>query len=446
MLLGVTWPGARAQVFQPDSFTLDNGLRVVVVSDHRIPVVTHMVWYGVGAAHEPPGFSGIAHFLEHMMFKGTETVEPGVFSRQVARVGGRENAFTSYDFTGYFQTIAREHLEMVMELEADRMTNLTITLEQVEVERQVILEERRQRVDNNPSAILAELADAALFLNAPYRRPVIGWEHEIEAIGLDDLLAFYRQWYTPANAVLVVVGDITAEELGPMAERHYGAIPAADTPTWQIQKEPPQAGPRHAKLFDARVQEPAWSRTYLAPGYLSGVSAGEKPDPERFAYPLQVAARILGTGPTSRLYQRLVVTEGLAVSAGASYSPSVLGPARFVVFARPRPGVSLEDLDAAVDAILAETVDGGFSEEEVDRAKRRMLADAVYARDSVGTAAQVLGQALVIGLTAEDVEAWPERIDRVTAEQARIALESVIDRNRSVTTWLRPDPEPAPAL
>ncbi|TVR83234.1 MAG: insulinase family protein [Rhodospirillales bacterium] len=440
------WWDARAQVFEPDTFTLDNGLRVVVVSDHRVPVVTHMVWYGVGAAHEPPGLSGIAHFLEHMMFKGTETVEPGVFSREVARIGGRENAFTSYDFTGYFQTVSRDYLEMVMRLEADRMTNLTITPEQVEVERQVILEERRQRVDNNPPAILAELADAALFLNAPYRRPVIGWEHEIEAISRDDLLAFYRDWYSPANAVLVVVGDITADDLRPMAERHYGIIPSGDVPAWQFPQEPPHAGPRHAELFDERVQEPVWSRTYLVPSYRSGVSAGEAAASERLAYPLQVAVRILGGGPTSRLYQRLVVQDGLAVTAGAFYSPTVLGPARFVVHARPRPGVTLEQIEAAVEAVLAEILDSGFTEVEVDRAKRRLLADAVFARDSADTAAQVLGQTLAIGLSVEDVEAWPERIGRVTLEEAGAALGVVIDRNRSVTTWLRPASGSAAAL
>lgn len=440
------WSGARAQLFQPDTFTLDNGLRVVVVSDHRVPVVTHMVWYGVGAAHEPPGLSGIAHFLEHMMFKGTETVEPGVFSREVARVGGRENAFTSYDFTGYFQTVAREHLETVMHLEADRMINLTITPEQVEVERQVILEERRQRVDNNPSAILAQLAYSALFLNAPYRRPVIGWEHEIASISRNDLLAFYRDWYSPANAVLVVVGDITAEDLRPMAERHYGIIPAGELPAWHFPQEPSHAGPRHAELFDERVQEPAWSRIFLAPSYRSGVSAGEAAASEQLAYPIQVAVHILGSGPTSRLYQRLVVQDGLAVTAGAFYSPTMLGPARLVVHARPRPGVTLEQIEAAVEAVLAETLDSGFTDLEVGRAKRRVLADAVFARDSVDTAAQVLGQALAIGLSVADVEAWPERIGRVTAAEASTALRVVIDRNRSVTTWLRPASGTAAAL
>ncbi len=236
---------ARAGVFNPQTFRLENGLQVVVVPNHRVPVVTQMVWYKAGSADEPPGRSGVAHLLEHLMFKGTKTLAPGEFSRILARNGGRENAFTSYDYTGYYQTVALDRLELVMEMESDRMTNLVITPEQLDTERRVILEERRLRVDNDPSAILAEQVNAALFMNHPYRRPIIGWEHEIRAIELDDVLHFYRRWYTPKNAVLVVAGDITAEKLRPLAERTYGRIPAAGATPRKRPSEPrrrPSAG------------------------------------------------------------------------------------------------------------------------------------------------------------------------------------------------------------
>ena len=213
-------------VFNPESSTLANGMRVVVIRNHRVPVVTHMVWYGVGAADEGPGESGIAHFLEHLMFKGTKRRAPGEFSRILARNGGQENAFTSSDYTAYFQTVAVDRLEMVMEMEADRMTNQVLTEKGVETEKAVVLEERRSRTDNNPGGLLAEQVDAALYLNHPYRRPVIGWAHEIEALNLKQVMAFYKKWYNPSNAILVVGGDITLEKLKPLAERYYGSIPA----------------------------------------------------------------------------------------------------------------------------------------------------------------------------------------------------------------------------
>ncbi len=429
-------PG-QAGVFNPDTFTLDNGLQVVVIEHHRIPAVHHMVWYKVGAMDEPPGQSGIAHVLEHLMFKGTETAPPGEFSSVVAKLGGRENAFTSSDITAYFQTVAREHLETVMRYEADRMTNLTLAEDQVATEILVVLEERRQRVENDPGAVLSEHVDATLYMNHPYRRPIIGWAHEIAGLTREDVLEFYRRWYAPDNAILIVAGAITADELRPLAEKYYGSIPPSGNVDRLQLHEPPHRAPRRVSLADPKVRQPVFQRAYLAPSYGTGEAAA--------ADALDLAAALLGGGPTSELYRRLVVDEALAVAAGTSYSPGVRGPAEFTIYAAPRPGVSLKDLEDRVDALLADVVRNGFEEADVERVKGRVIANAVFARDSLSSGAYALGQALAIGRTIEDVEAWPERIEAVAPEAIAAALRGVLDRRGSVTATLEGEPGPEEA-
>jgi zinc protease len=423
---------ARAGVFNPQTFTLANGMQVVVVPNHRVPVVNHMVWYKVGSADDPPGKSGIAHFLEHLMFKGTKTLTSGEFSRRVARNGGHENAFTSTDYTGYFQTVALDRLELVMAMEADRMTNLVLTEEDVRTERLVILEERRQRIDNDPAAILSEHVNAALFINHPYRMPVIGWEHEIRDIDRGSILAFYRQRYAPNNAILVVSGNITADRLRPLAEKYYGAIPAAPTPPRTRPQEPPHRAAGSVVLTNVRVREPAWSRSYLAPSYSAGAT--------EHAYPLQVLAQILSGGATSRLYRTLVVESKLANSAGANYAAVRLGPSDFTVFASPRPGIEVNALQKAVEEQLKQLLKDGVTDDEAGRAKSRMQANAIYARDSLRAGGQVLGSALAAGRTIEDTEAWPERIGAVTVEEINAAARAVLRAERSVTGRLLPEP------
>ena len=428
-VMGAAPLGAR--VFDPETFTLGNGMQVVVVPNHRAPVVTHMVWYKVGAADEGPGESGIAHFLEHLMFKGTKNLPPGEFSKRIARHGGRENAFTSSDYTGYHQTIAVDRLEMVMEMEADRMTNLVITEKEVEPERLVVLEERRQRTDNDPQAILREHVNATLYLNHPYRRPVIGWEHEIRALSLPAILAFYKRWYGPNNAILVVAGDITAEKLKPLAEKYYGRIPSVSLAPRVRPAEPPQSAARRVILKDGRVRQPSWSRTYLAPSHTEGAT--------EHVYPLEVLAEIIGGGATSRLYRTLVVENAIAVSAGAYYGPDDLGPSTFVVHGSPKPGTTMEAIEQAVEAELQKIAKDGVTDDEVARAKKRMSTSAVYARDSLSTGARVLGAALAIGRTVEDVESWPDRISAVTPEQVTAAARAVFVEGRSVTALLLPE-------
>ena len=444
----LTAPAVRAGVFNPETFRLGNGMQVVVVPNHRVPVVIQMVWYRVGSADEPPAKSGLAHFLEHLMFKGTDKLAAGEFSRILARNGGTENAFTSYDYTGYYQTLAVDRLELVMGMEADRMTGLKLTDEDIKTERKVILEERRRRPENNPAAILSEYVNAALYLNYPYRRPIVGWDREIRNLNRRDIKAFYRRWYRPDNAVLVVAGDITAAKLKPLAERTYGRIPRPPGPPPVPRSklrgfEPPQNAPRRVTLRDSRIRQPSWSRAYLAPGYIQslagwngGKGKGGRPSD---AYALQVLSEVLGGGATSPLYRSLVVEQKLAVSAGVGYEPGGLGPATFSVYASPRPGVSMKKLEGVVDGEIAKLLKSGVSEKQVKRAEGRLEASAIYARDSLSTGARVLGEALATGRTAQDVEAWPERIRAVTAAEVNEVFRAVIDIGRSVTALLLPD-------
>ncbi len=426
----VTTSAADARMFAPETFTLDNGMEVVVVTNRRAPVVSHWVWYKVGTADSPPGKSGLPHFLEHLMFKGTEELEPGEFSRTVARNGGTENAMTSSDFTAYFQNIAKDRLEVVMRMEADRMANLRLTDEVVLPERDVILEERRSRIDNDPSARLYEQINAAQYLNHPYGDPIIGWFHEIESYSRTDALDFYETWYAPNNAVLIVVGDVDAAEVRPLAEETYGQIPRAAVPARDRLEEPPQEAARQVVLEDARVMQPTLSRSYLAP---SQNQAGWET-----AHALDLFAEILGGGTTSRLYRELVVERELAASAGAYYRGSALDSTTLRVYATPRAGVSLEALQTALDEVLARTLAEGVSAAELERAKTKMQAESVYARDSLGGAARIFGSALTTGLTVEDVERWPERMAAVTLEQVNAAARQVVRPERSVTGLLRP--------
>lgn len=431
-LVAVAAAPARAGLFNPETFTLENGLQVVVVPNHLAPVVTHMVWYKVGAADEPAGKSGIAHFLEHLMFKGTDKIPPGQFSKIVARNGGQDNAFTSQDYTSYFQRVARDRLELVMELEADRMANLHITDAEVVPEREVVMEERRSRSENEPAALLGEAMRAALYMNHPYREPIIGWEHEIRALTTEDALAFYRRYYAPNNAVLIVGGDVTADELRPLAEKYYGAIPAREVPERARPQEPPHHAAARVVLESPLVAQPSWTRYYPAPSY----SAGET----EHAHALVVLADLFGQGSSSRLHESLVVDGGVAVSAGAGYDSEAWDTTEFYIHASPRPGVELAALEDAVEAEVARLLEDGVGEEEVARAKRRLRAATVYSRDSMFAAARIFGVALTTGRSIEDVESWLERIEAVSVDDVERAARAVLRDDRSVTGELLPVP------
>ena len=426
-------PAAAKGVYYPESFTLANGLQVVVITNRRVPVVSHMLWYKAGSFDCPPAKSGIAHFLEHLMFKGTEKVAPGEFSKIVARNGGRDNAFTSYDYTVYFQNVARDRLELVMAMEADRMTNLRLTDALVYPERDVVMEERRQRTDDVPGDKLSEQLEATLFVNHPYGTPVIGWEHEIKSLTREDAEAFYRTWYAPNNAILVVSGDIDAAELKPLAEKTYGAVPARPVPAHLGLEVPALSAERRLVQHDSEVREPSVVRAVLAPSYTHGASAQ--------AYPLEVLAEIMSGGPTGRLNRALVVEQRIAVGAGLSYSATMRGPATVEVSATPVPGGDIDKTEAALTAEIKKLLKDGVSEEEVATAKKRMLAASAYARDSLQGPAYALGMALATGRSIDDVESWPDRIAAVTAAQVNDAARAVLGAEGGVTGQLLPAAE-----
>jgi len=424
---------AAAKVFDPQTFTLANGLQVVVVENHRAPVVTHMVWYKAGAADEKAGKTGIAHFLEHLMFKGTKTVPPGVFSTEVARIGGDENAFTSYDYTAFFQSVAVQRLEDVMRLEADRMVNLVLTDKEVLPERNVILEERRQRIDNEPGSQLGEMMRASLFLNHPYRMPIIGWEREMRELTTADALEWYGRWYAPNNAILIIAGDVTAEQVRPLAEKYYGVIPARTVPERIRPLEPAQFAPRRVVLESTKVQQGQWSRQYQAPGYRLG--------PKEDAYALELLAEIMGGSTSSRLYRRLVVDDRVASGAGAYFDADNYDLSIFGFYAVPPSGDGAAKVEPVIDEEIARLLRDGVTEEELAAAKKSLLSDAIKARDGLAAPARIIGAGLSTGSTIEDIEAWPDRINAVTVAQVKAAAEHVLQINYSVTGILLPKRE-----
>ncbi len=422
---------ARALVFDPKTFTLANGLQVVVVENRRAPIVVQMIWYKVGAADDPPGKSGIAHFVEHLMFKGTPSVPPGAFSRIVARHGGVDNAFTSHDYTAYFQRVASDKLELVMRLEADRMTNLRLNDAAVVPERDVVLEERRARTGNDPLAQLYERRRAVTYLRHPYRRPVIGWKREIEELTTADAVAFYRAHYAPNNAILILAGDVGPDRARTLAERHFGPIPWRAVPPRARPVEPEPLAAKRVVMKNPRVHLPRLTISYRAPSFTTGAVA--------HAYPLLVLAEALGGGATSRLYRALVADRAIASSVETWYGAARLDGSEFSIAVAPKVGGAIAPLEAALKAELRRVKELGITERELARVKRSLLAGAIYARDGIRAAPNIIGRALATGRTIADVEAWPERIRAVTAEQIGAAARAVLVEKRSVTGVLLPE-------
>jgi zinc protease len=436
--------GATAQTTvtseRPASFTLGNGLEVIVIPDHRTPVVTQMIWYKVGSADETAGKSGLAHFLEHLMFKGTTKHPAGEFSETVRRVGGNENAFTSVDYTGYFQRVPREQLASMMEFEADRMIGLILKDENVLPERDVVLEEFNMRVGNVPDARLSEQMMAALYLNHPYGRPIIGWHQEIEKLNREDALAFYKRFYAPNNAILVIAGDVDAKDIRPMVERAYGAI--ASQPAIAAQRlrpqEPEPAAPRTVTLSDPHVEQEGLRRYYLVPSSTTA-AAGESPA-------LDVLAQLMGGGSNSYLYRALVVERPLAISAGAGYQGTSLDPSQFSISVSPKPGVEFSQIEHAIDGVISDVIQNPARAEDLERVKTQLIAEAIYAQDNQATLARWYGGALTTGLGIDDIRSWPDRIRAVTAQQVRDAAQKWLDKKRSVTGYLVKDIPPKDSL
>ncbi|MFN3525148.1 MAG: M16 family metallopeptidase [Paracoccus sp. (in: a-proteobacteria)] len=412
-------------------FTLPNGLETVVIEDRRAPVVVQMVWYRIGAADEVPGKSGIAHYLEHLMFKGTDTLESGEFSRVVTANGGSDNAFTSWDFTAYFQRIASDRLPLIMEMEADRMANLSISDDDWQAERQVVLEERAQRVDSDPRALFAEELNAILYDNHPYGRPIIGWRDEIEALTLDDANAWYDAHYAPDDAILIVAGDVSADEVRALAEEHYGPIAArGDIPERARPQEPPKRADRRIEMSDPRVPQPQMTRRILAPERNAGA--------QDEAAALTVLAELLGGSTQTSVLGRELVLTGKALYAGSHYSGLSLDPTDFTISLVPADGVDPKAAETALDAALARFLDQGPNADDLERVKTRIRASEIFARDSAHGRAYDFGQGLATGLTVEDVNDWPRILGDVTDDQVMAVARKVLAQPGTVTGWLLP--------
>lgn len=404
---------AKASVFNAESFTLNNGMEVVVIPNHRAPVVSHMVWYKVGAADEPQGLSGMAHYFEHLMFKGTKKLEPGEFSRIVKNLGGRDNAFTGQDYTAYFQTISVDHLETMMKMEADRMANLDVPAEHFSSEKNVVLEERRQRTENNPRNLFLEQMKSALFVNHPYGTPVIGWMDEIEKYEWEDVKVFYDQWYAPNNATLVISGDVTAEQIKPLAEKTYGKLKPKKLPLRTRANAPPSIGETHMTLRHARINQPSFSELLIAPA---------AKDDKETDLALQIFQEIMSGGSTTRLYNNLVVEKKKAISASLSYRGDSLDYGTIWLSGKPVEGVSLEELQTLIHDEIRDVIKNGVTDEEVQDAIQRLQDSAVFARDSLQGPAMTFGFALAIGKTIDDIENWPENIGKITAKDIQAAV------------------------
>ena len=415
------------------TYTLDNGMEVVVIEDHRAPVVVHMVWYKVGSADEPVGASGVAHFLEHLLFKATDVLESGEFSATVAANGGTDNAFTSYDYTAYFQRVAADRLELMMQMESNRMNNLRITEADVETERQVVLEERNQRTENSPTALAREQFNAALYQNHRYGVPIIGWKHEMEELSLQDALDFYDLYYSPNNAILVVAGDVEPEEVLALAEQYYGVIPAEEQlPVRERPKEPPQRAERRITYVDARVSQPFLIRNYLAPE--------RDPGAQEEAAALVYLAELLGGSPfTSDLGQALQFDSQTAIYTNASYSGSSLDTTVFSFAVVPAEGVTLSAAEAAMDQVIADFMEAPIDPERMESIRTQLRASEVFALDDVSGLARRYGAALSQSLTVADVQAWPDILQAVTEDDIKAVAEKVFNRDQSVTGWVVSD-------
>ncbi|MDR2365818.1 MAG: insulinase family protein [Zoogloeaceae bacterium] len=412
--------------------TLKNGLKIIVKEDHRAPVAVQMVWYRVGGMDETDGVSGVAHLLEHMMFKGTPKVGAGEFSRRVAAVGGRDNAFTGSDYTAYFQQIPKEKLTDMMALEADRMRHLTVAPEEFAQEIKVVMEERRLRTEDNPNALLFEQTRAVAFQAHPYRRPVIGWMNDLENMTAADAKAWYEIWYAPNNATLVVSGDVAHEAVFKLAARHYGGLKPQKPPAQKPQREPEQKGLRRLTV-KGPAELPYLLMAWKAPG-ITRIDGTVEP------FALNMLAAILDGHASARLPRRLVREKQMAISVGASYDPLNRGPALFYLYGTPVPGQTPEALEAALKAEIADIAQNGVEAAELARAKAQLLAAETYKRDSVFGQAMEIGAMAILGFAYRDIDAMNARLEAVTTEEVRTAAQSWFNDDSLTVGLLQPTP------
>ena len=428
---------ASAAVFYPTDFTLANGLQVIVVPNHLSPAVTQMVWYKVGAADETPGETGLAHYLEHLMFRGTSNVAPGDFSKMIAAQGGDDNAFTSHDYTAFHETVAADRLPMIMQMEADRMQNLVIMPETATPELSVVLDERQQRTDNDPEGRFMEKLRHLLMPHYPYGVPVIGWKREIEKLTAASAQKFYQSHYAPNNAVVVITGDVTPEYVMRLATAIYGPIPRHAVPPRKA--VPALAMPKQQEftMVDAGIEQPQLNYSVVVPSYST--------QKNREAYAYEVLSEALDGGEVGALYKKLVIEDGLASGVGTSYDPDARGDAVFSIILSPQPGKKPEQLAKALQGTLQELAKTGFDEKSVEDAKQRLERDTIFARDGLIAPGYVFGMALTTGHGVTDVEEWPDRIAAVTAEDVNAALRDLVANPHHIVGMLLPDPHASPA-
>jgi len=430
-----TSPSAQdaEKIYNAKSIMLPNAMQVVVVENPRTPAVTHMVWYKIGGADEVMGHSGLAHYLEHLMFKGTKLVDSGDFSKKVKSWGGNDNAFTSWDFTAYFQTVPKDKLESVMIMESDRMKNLSFDDAEALTERDVVIQERKQRTDSNPSAQLSEAMRAAMYINHPYARPIIGWDAELRKLTPDAARAFYKKYYAPKNAILVVSGDVNAQDVFEKAAKYYATIDndgALTRPEW------PDVADVYGETLIVHkhesVKQPVLRKIYLVP------SLGQ--DYDR-ALALTVADNIIG-GNTGRIYQSLVVDQKLASAASFYYSGVSVDDGSVSIGVTPMEGVSSSQIDAAINTVLNDVATNGVTDEEIAKAISKLQDESVYERDSLTGPAMMLGYQLASGLTLDQAETWIYDLEKVTADDVKniVAqyLMSTSDKYHAVTGHLVP--------
>ncbi|HTO50303.1 MAG TPA: pitrilysin family protein [Burkholderiales bacterium] len=416
----------------PYERTLANGLRVIVKEDSRAPTVAHLVWYRVGSMDETNGITGIAHVLEHLMFKGTKTVAPGEFSRRVAAAGGRENAFTGRDYTVYFQQVERSRLPLMMQLEADRMANLVVIPDEFAREIKVVQEERRLRTNDRPRALVHETLMATAFQVHPYRRPIVGWMTDLESMTAADVRDWYARWYAPNNAFLVVVGDVSAESVFRLAETHYGALPGRPLPARKPQDEPAQAGARRV-VVKAPAELPYLLMAYKAP-VLRDVAKDREP------YALAVLAAVLDGNDSARLQRRLVREQRIANEAGASYEAYARGPGVLLLEGVPAQGRTVAELEAALRAEVVAIANEGVTRPELERAKIQFVAGQVYKRDSIFAQALELGMLESAGLSFGDADRILEQVRAVTADEVRAAARRYLVEDGLTVATLEPLP------
>lgn len=418
------------QAVPVEKFALSNGMQVLVLPNARLPAVTHILFVRAGGGDDPYGKSGLAHFLEHLMFSGTKKYPEGTYDRAIARVGGEQNAYTMRDYTAYYATVPKAELKHVMAMEADRLMHLEINDAHAARELQVITEERHTRVDNKAPDLLAEQVDAMTFLNHPYGRPLIGWPEDMASFTAADARQFFKTYYRASNLLLVVAGDVSPRDVQRMAQDYYGQLPAGKAPLRAWPQEPKQRMTRHGEMEDAKAKEPRLMRQYVAPSVHDGDAA--------LTTPLSVLSQYLGGGSTSLLYRRLVMEQKLATAVEVSYDPLDVGPSLLRIWTVPNEGVSLEQLEKGLDAALEEALGSLPNEADVTRAKTQLKAEIVFAQDGLEPLAHLMGQLFMVGKDENYFYDWAERIDVVRATDLLQAAQTVLDPQRRVTGYLLP--------